>query len=559
MFLDRNKIYIFFLLLSLVIGLFLRTPEKVLTKHNTLKTDYVKVTITWESPNNAPTFSAGPAESPASAATTPTNVGSDVNFYATGTDPDGNNYYFAVCKTSVIATTSNGAPTCSGGKWCISGSTASGAQATCATTTAAAMSESNNWYAFICDHNANSMCSSVSSGSGDSGSPFEVNHVPSFSAASTDGPKAPGTSITFSSTASDPDSTYSDTVKLVVCKTQGVSGTACDGGDADTWCTSSLSASNPSCSFNMPAPAAHGNTSSYVYVFDNHDLAASGGVQNTQVLFEVSNAAPINSSLLVNGGATINLSTGGEGPTGNKDISGTAIVTDNNGCDDVVSVVGKMYPSGLGAASCTSQNNNNCYYNISCTGGTCSSGINKTYTCTANFKYHADPTDESTPRAGESWMLTVVSSDEALSDTDESVSGVTLQSYSALNASSTIPYGVLGIGEIANTTALSTTTVVSATGNTGLDVRLSGTDMTGGGTIGVAQQKYATSGVQYQSAISLSATPTELELNLKKTTTTNALSGKSIYWGLQIPTDSPAASYSGTNTFEAVKAEVADW
>lgn len=99
-----------------------------------------------------------------------------------------------------------------------------------------------------------------------------------------DTPKNPGQTVTWSTTASDTDNEGTpDTVKLIVCKTAGISGDACDGG-GDTWCSSSLSASNPSCGYSIPAVAADGAFDAYVYVVDNHNL-----VQQNQGQFIIYN------------------------------------------------------------------------------------------------------------------------------------------------------------------------------------------------------------------------------------------------------------------------------
>ena len=110
-----------------------------------------------------------------SSATSQTLTGGDVTFTVTGTDSDSNNYYLAICKTNVITAHNNTAPTCATSQtWCVSGSTASGSQATCTHTAVSADVGSKNWYAFVCDYNLSSACSASSQGSGDNGSPFVV-------------------------------------------------------------------------------------------------------------------------------------------------------------------------------------------------------------------------------------------------------------------------------------------------------------------------------------------------------------------------------------------------
>jgi len=222
--------------------------------------------------NHVPAFTVVPDDS--STGASPTNAGSDVTFTATATDSDGDQYKLLVCKTDG---TSGG--DCDGGesdRWCVSSLTNSGSQASCAYTTTGSEScngsnESCVWYAYACDeHN---FCSANSNAN----SPFKINHRPSFTTISdAPDPVSPGSDITFSSTASDSDTdTVADTVKLVVCKTAGVADGACDGGAEDTWCASSLSASNPSCNYSALITDTPGVKNHYPYVFDNHNFGAA--------------------------------------------------------------------------------------------------------------------------------------------------------------------------------------------------------------------------------------------------------------------------------------------
>jgi len=226
--------------------------------------------------NSAPSFSAGPSDQ-GSSGTNPTNAGSNVTFTATGDDPDLNNYYLAICKTNAITPNDNAAPTCGGGSWCISASTASGSQASCNYTTSASDAESNTWYAFVCDYATGSLCSSASQGTGDNGSPFKVNHRPSFSAINdSPDPVYPNNSVTITATASDSDTdTASDTVKLFVCSTNSL--TSCSAGCASTaLCTAGLTASNPSCNYSVTYTSDNPGVKNYWgFICDNHNFSAS--------------------------------------------------------------------------------------------------------------------------------------------------------------------------------------------------------------------------------------------------------------------------------------------
>ncbi|MDD5621292.1 MAG: peptidoglycan-binding protein, partial [Candidatus Pacebacteria bacterium] len=238
--------------------------------------DNVSNPITYTSENvakvdtSAPVVSSGPSDN-SSSATTPTDAGDDVTFDATALESGTGQYRLIVCKTTGLTESD-----CDGGssdRWCKTDLVNSSQEASCTYTTSNASSESNVWYAYVCDTLNN--CSSVSQGSGDSGSPFNVNHRPTFASVTDTGPIQGGQQITFNSVASDPDTdTVSDRVSLLICKTSGVSGTACEGGDSDTWCPlSSAASSNPSCSATISVtPGAY---SYYAYIFDNHGFEAS--------------------------------------------------------------------------------------------------------------------------------------------------------------------------------------------------------------------------------------------------------------------------------------------
>ena len=351
-FLSRNFSGTFF---RFVISFVLLTSFFVLIKIFDVNAESVSTAVTVG--NSAPTFTAGPAENPASTTASPTNVGSDVTFQATGTDGNGDNYYLILCSTNSVTPVNSGAPTCPATTWCTSTATTSGTQATCNHTAVIGDATSNDWYAFVCDGTSSAACSSSSTGSGDSGSPFEVNHAPGFTAVSNDSPKDPGGTITWSTTSSDTDS---DNVKLLVCKTTGITADACDGGGGDTWCSSSFVASNPSCQYNIPSVAPDGANSAYVYIVDSHNFPATGAYQGSDVSFTISNVAPVVSAVTINGGAAINLV-----ESSTKAVTLTATVSDNNSCygGELDTIYGYAYRSGVSYTGCDTAgeaNNNYC-------------------------------------------------------------------------------------------------------------------------------------------------------------------------------------------------------
>jgi len=515
--------------------------------------------------NSAPAFTAGPAENPASSTTSPTNVGSDVTFQATATDANGNNYYLIICSTNSVTPVNGGAPTCGATTYCTSTSTASGAQASCSRTAVAGDPASNTWYAFVCDGIASgSACSTASQGSGDSGSPFIVNHAPTFSSPSNNSPVNPGGTVTWTSTASDPDS---NTVMLLVCKSAGITGNTCSGG---AWCTSSLVSSNPSCSYNVPSVNPDGSNNAYVYIIDQFNFPSTSGSQGSNVPFIINNVAPTVSAVTINGGSDIDLV-----ESSTKPVTLTATVSDNNSCSsgEISTVYGYVYRSGITYTGCDTAgeaNNNNCYPEIPCSlvGGTCSGPTDASadYTCTVNFQYYADPTDVNTLYPTENWLNTVKAIDNNSATGNTTVgAGVEVNSLTAFDITSSLSFGNLGAGQ--SNDPLDKTLTTTATGNVGLDQEHSGSanmcvdypTCAGGTPIGVANQRYALAlSTAYSSATPLSTSPTEVELNVPKPISATPVT-KNSWWGILIPIGTQPGTYSGVNTITAVKGETANW
>ncbi len=525
--------------------------------------------------NTAPAISAV-VENPASDATSPTNVGASMQFVGTASDDNGENYYLIICRTNVVNASNGGAPTCdgAGNLLCVSNSTATGVQTSCSYTVVAGDSESLDWYAFACDGNSSSaQCSSSSQGTGSASanSPVKVNHIPTFTGISSNSPRDPGQTVTWTATADDPDTdTTPDTVTLLVCKTAGLSGTACDGGAGDTWCTGTPAASNPTCTYDaIPDPAADATHDAYVYVFDNHGFMASGGSQGTNSSYTINNTDPVVTSVTLNGGLMITLT---ENTTTNVIVTGT--VSDHNGCQDFTpgqtpggTVFSSVYSSGVGFASCDDSledDNNDCYAEESCTitANTCDGASDDStgFTCTIPLQFHADSTVTGTQYAAENWLSTISATDDDSAVGTGNATGVEIDALDTIEVTNAISYGNLTVG--GKNDPLDKITVVTNTGNIGMDIQLSGTDMDDGAThtIAVAQQKYALStDTAYGSGIALSTSATEAELNLQKTVVTGSPKEASIWWGIEIPTSTIPGDYSGTNTIESIIGEIINW
>lgn len=519
--------------------------------------------------NSSPVITSEPGTSIPSDGTNPINVGNNLTFRATATDISAEDYYLIICKTdSVIPGVGGAPPTCSSGSWCVSSVTDSGVQASCTYSTQDSDPESSVWYAFVCDNNLSfASCSSPgNTGSGSTGSPFKVNHDPTFTAIADDGGGGadsgsnPGGSMTFTSTANDDDiDTLQDTVKLVVCAdTNGATASGCSGVEL---CTSAFFASIPSCQINIPVVAPDGSYNYYAYVFDSHGFAsASNYVTGTYI---INNVSPTVVSLTLNNSLNISLA---EGVTTSVPV--TATVSDYNSCQDVMTVETSVYRSEIGYPACDTNaedNDNYCYAQVTCTltGGTCTGSTDEfsDYSCSVDMQYHADSTFTDSLFPLENWLNTVKVMDDNSQNHDLEVSaGVEVLTTNALDVTNVINYGSLNIGD--KNDPLDKITVVTATGNVGLDQELAGTDMSDGGSgvIGVGYQKHSlVSGTAYASGIPLTTILTEYEINILKTTVANTPETKNTWWGLEIPTGIPPGVYTGTNTVTAIKGELVEW
>ncbi len=522
--------------------------------------------------NSAPSFDVNPQEKYDSDELDPTDVGDDVTFEATGTDENDDDYYLAVCQTDAVTATNGGVPTCDAGTWCVSGATATDVEASCSYTALQGDAETNEWYAFVCDGDSDdAKCSSSDQGTGaptGAESPFHVNHPPVFNAISNDSPLDPGEDVTWSTDVSTTDPDTGDTVRLFVCKTSdGVEPNSpeCVGGSSNRWCMSAGVSDNPSCSYTVPIPTDDQSYDAWVYLADQHFLEATGVNEGSESDFTVNNVAPVNSDISINSGSDITLSN----PQSTTNVTVQATVTDNNGCEDVVSSTFGLYRSSYTFAACdgTGGNANYCYPDqegsagATCTGSTDADAV---YSATVPLQYHADPTVADTEYPSDTWLVTVESTDEAIEDEDEIGTGVEMNTFLSYSVSSSINYGSLSVGDTIDPLTITTTT--TATGNVGLDQDQSGDDMCtdypacSEGVIAVGYQKYAlSSSTAYADGTALTDSATEVELNCPKTTVTASPETKLVYWGISVPSGTPSGSYSGVDTLVAAVGESGNW
>jgi len=524
--------------------------------------------------NTVPAFNNGyeSHEDPASDATTPTDVGDAVTFKGTATDANGDQWKLLIC-----ATAGTTGVTCTGTVICNTAvAVNSNTEASCTYTALVGDAQSKDWYGYACDSVG---CSGESHKVDSSGPPFKVNHSPAFSVYADNGPKGPVTTITWTTTASDPDDdTAQDTVSLYVCKAADFTGSVCGGGG--TWCFDTGKASNPTCGTTTPRP--DGDYTAYGYVIDSHGFASVDTTQGTNSSPTVSNSSPsiTESSILFTNGndsTPLALTVEQDQTTGFKV---TFTVTDGNSClkkgggNEIASAFINVRMSQKAQTACDATEEydaNDCYpdayatWNPSCSqtgscGGDTDTDIE--WTCTFPLQYHADPTVTGTPKAAYKWISAVQATDDN-SATTGLVDGNTyapamdkFMSYDLNTAS--ISYGTVA----PNNDSSQQTTIVEATGNVGLDENLSGGIAAGkgmcvtdyptcsGSYINTEQQKYnLTTGLGWEGAgaTALAYSPAESELNCAKTTVTGTPATKDTYWYLRVPLGQAVGSYTGSN------------
>lgn len=560
--------------------------------------------------NTPPQWTVDAQELVQSSTSTPTNSGSSITWTAKATDSNSESYYLIICSASTTPTpNAAAAPTCGAGakRWAVSSFTTSGATSTAATTTTEVVPflEQNHWVAWVCDAVAsNPRCNSTfKNGSGARMSPFNVNKRPTFTAFYDNSPTLPGAVVTFRATSTDTDVvSTADTVRLTVCSTNSFS-TTTDTCTATTIATSSLSASNPTATYTITIPTPDQNYAAYGFIIDNHGHESIGAAQGTDSVLTVSNATPsiTAAQITLNNGGPIVLTTAAGQTTG---FPLQFIARDNNSCrnsssgNEIPRYVVSVYRSGVGSTTCNGSsgayNANNCYgsriatttWNLSCTASTTSctgtSDIDQIFNCTFPLWYIADPTDAGATNTvffAQNWRAAISAIDDgnATSSFVQSSIGQELNSLLAFALNTlAIPYGQLEPGQ--KTDPLVATTTIEATGNVGMDERLTGKAMctnftnavscrnSATSTISDNNQVFATSSVTYGFAtatlgnILSSTTQRELELNVKKSTTTSVTAKGRTYWGIKIPsTITLAGSYTGQNTFYAVTGEPAFW
>ncbi len=261
------------------------------------------------------------------------------------------------------------------------------------------------------------------------------------------------------------------------------------------------------------------------------------GSVDVSVSVSVGNVLAEASSASLNGGDAITLT---ENTT--TSITATGTVTDNNSCKDLASVSIAVYKDGTTCAVIGDADNDNCYFytdsdptnDASCTGD---DDVTYAASHAFNIQYYAD---------GGTWETTITPTDIVEAGTPDTSTGVTLNDLQALDVGS-ITYGSVnpGASSVGDNTA-----DVSNTGNTAVDFKVSGTDLTcdGRGNIPVANEQYGLAGFSYGDGTALSGTPADVNADLPAPSVATVPVQDTSYWQVSVP-NGTKGTCSGTTSF----------
>ena len=515
----------------------------------------------------APVFDTGYPSDNGSVSATPTNVGQDVTFDARVTG--GDDFWLLVCKNGSAPTVAS-PPECNGGsgnRWAISSQTAPVEVATAIYTALIGDSESNAWFAFVCNA---STCSAANQGTGNDGSPFNVNHVGTFGSVvftdtGDDASIEPGDTVRFTIaqanlTDADTDSTQ-DLVHMYICsgdanmggETSGFtygtetcndgtllcSDTDVDPTTADTTCDDTTDI--------IPIPTMHGSYNVKVYVFDHHGMTATG--TETQSL-TVQDVAPTFISYTA---------TDAPAPTagGSDTVDFIAYINDDNGDTDVTAVEGYFFDDAaidLSGGTCT-EDENDCYLDSSCT-------LTAAYGTSTQLQADCQVTVWFNANASSDWEVHVNPTDDNGKETGFASSNVNLvnDALSAISvAEAGVNYGSLGVGTTSSQQAIT----IQNMGNQVIDSGIAGINMTSGANnISFTKQKWSdVTGFNYNVGNTLVdiATATDAStgcfnanLPIRNIHDDGTGSDDTIYFRLQTPDSLSSGTYSGTNTISFI-------
>jgi hypothetical protein len=226
----------------------------------------------------------------------------------------------------------------------------------------------------------------------------------------------------------------------------------------------------------------------------NGAQGGAGGSLNVGTQTLITNAVPIVSSVVLNGGNPIILT-----PGGTTSVSASFQVTDYNGCADVFTggtITSVFYRTSVSAA-CTI-GNFDCYATTTVVSNDCAGqNLTANATATMNLYYIAGSTDASSSAPSTNWVASITARDVSNATGTATSTGVELNTLLAIDATtSTLAYGTVSAGQ--NTGSTNQTMNLFLAGNSSATLQISGTALSNGSTpFPTSSQHYATSTFTY--------------------------------------------------------------
>jgi len=221
-----------------------------------------------------------------------------------------------------------------------------------------------------------------------------------------------------------------------------------------------------------------------------------------------------------------------------------ATITDGDGWYNEIDNVNATLWNEAAANEDSGDDSSNHYTNLSCVLGENISVNDVFVNCTFTVQYYANPAE---------WTCKIRANDTD-SNAGSNSTNLTVNTLIALDAENTINFGSLSPGE--NRTDDVNNTVTNC-GNVGIDLNLSGTDLTNTSAtvtnISVGNVHYNVTDYDQDYATlmtALSATPTWADFSLGKRT--NGVMSNKTYWKIGLPSVIEDLVYTGMITFTAV-------
>jgi hypothetical protein len=263
----------------------------------------------------------------------------------------------------------------------------------------------------------------------------------------------------------------------------------------------------------------------------------------------VGNVAPIVSGATIvgnsNGDTEIVLT---EGTTTPILITGT--ITDANGCIDLNHVDVAIYRNGTTCAQASDADNLNCYFKtisratIIADSTNCTGSSDTTYSLSADNSYESVFALQYYAMAGSTttaWKVSITPYDGASTGvigTAGISSGTAVNTTTALAVSENIAYGAVANGSNSNTTDPAPSATITNTGNSAIDYKVSGEDLTcptSGNSIAVGNESYSQTQFTLPGGTALTTSPgSRITQNIVSQTSALTETATS-YWHITVP------------------------